>query len=89
MASRRNLKKSVNNLTFELVAECLTYKHFHQDKKHDKTDHAMDALISKRNELIYKINHEPETADPKKLKVYYQEVIKEMNDMVLLMEKIG
>jgi len=89
MANRRNLKKSVNNLTFELVSECLTYKHFHQDKKHEKTDIAMESLISKRNELIYKINHVTEKEDYKKLRSLYREVIKELNDMVLIMEKIG
>ncbi len=89
MASRRNLKKSINNLTFELVSECLTYKHFHKDKKHDKTQKAMENLVSKRNELVNKLNHPTEKVDYKKTRAYYREVIKELNDMVLIMDKIG
>ena len=89
MASRRNLKKSINNLTFELVSECLTYKHFHKDKKHDKTDKAMENVVSKRNELIDKVNHPIEKADYKKNRIYYRAIIKDMNDMVTFMDKIG
>jgi hypothetical protein len=89
MASRRNLKKSINNLTFELVSECLTYKHFHKDKKHDKTDKAMENVVSKRNELIDKVNHPIEKVDYKKNKIYYRVIIKDMNDMVSFMDKIG
>lgn len=89
MASIRDLKKSVNNLTFELVSECMTYQHFHKDKKHDKTQKAMENLVSKRNELIDKINHPSDKADLKKNKAYYREIIKEMNDMVSLMDKLG
>ena len=89
MASIRYLKKSLNNLTFELVSECLTYKYFHKEKKHDKTDKAMENIISKRNVLIDKINHPVEKSDYKKNKAFYTEVIKDMNDMVLIMDKIG
>ncbi len=89
MAKIRNLKKNVNLLTFELVSECLAFKHFHKDKKHDKTQKAMENIVSKRNELINKINHPTEKADYKKNKAFYNEVIKEMNGMVSLMDKIG
>ena len=89
MASKRDLKKSINNLTYELVSECMTYKHFHKDKKHDKTQMAMEKIVSKRNELIDKVNHPVEKTDYKQNKAHYREVIKELNDMVLLMDKIG
>lgn len=89
MASRRDLKKSINNLTFELVSECMAYKHFHQDKKHKDTQKAMENIVLKRNELVDKVNHPKEKADYKKNRKYYREVIKEMNDMVLFMDKLG
>lgn len=89
MASIRDLKKNVNTLTFELVSECMTYKYFHKEKKHDKTQKAMENIVTKRNELVDKINHPAEKADYKKNRTYYRGVIKEMNDMVSLMDKIG
>ena len=89
MSSKRDLKKSINNLTFELVSECLTYKHFHKEKKHDKTQKAMETLINKRNELIQKANHPTDKADYKKNRDYYRGVIKDLNGMVSVMDKIG
>jgi len=89
MASRRDLKKSINNLTFELVSECLTYKHFHKEMKHNKTQKAMEDLVSKRNELIHKLNHPAEAADYKKNREFYRGVIKELNGMVSIMDHIG
>jgi len=89
MASKRDLKKSINNLTFELVSECLTFKHFHKEKKHDKTEKAMENLVTKRNELIQKVNHPVSKSDYKKNRDYYREVIKDLNSMVKIMDKIG
>lgn len=89
MASKRDLKKSVNNLTFELVSECLAYKHFHKAKKEDKTEKIMEDLVAKRNELISKINHPSEKADYKKNRTYHRQIITEMNQMVSLMDKLG
>ena len=89
MASKRNLKRSVNNLTFELVSECLAYKHFHKDKKHDKTQKTMENLVSRRNELIDKINHPTEKNDYKKNRAYFRKVVSEMSGMVSLMDKLG
>ena len=89
MASRRYLKKSINNLTFELVSECLTYKHFHKDKKHDKTQKIMEDLVSKRNELISKVNNPITKEDYKKNRTFYRGIIKEWNDMVTIMDNIA
>jgi hypothetical protein len=89
MASRRDLKKCINNLTFELVSECLTYRHFHKDKKHDKTDKTMENLVATRNELIKKVNHPSEKADYKKNRTYYRGVIKDLNNMVTQMDQLG
>lgn len=89
MASRRHLKKSINNLTFELVSECMTYRHFHPDKKHENTQKAMENIVLKRNELIDKVNHPKDKADYKKNRTYYSEVIKEMNGMISFMDKLG
>jgi shikimate kinase len=89
MASKRDVKKSINNLTFELVSECFSYKYFHPKKKHDKTDAALENLVKTRNELIQKVNHPVDTKDHKKNRSYFREIIKDMNKMVSLMDDIG
>ena len=89
MASKRDLKKSINNLTFELVSECFSYKYFHPKKKHQKTDATLENLVKTRNELIQKVNHPLEKENYKKNRAYFREVIKDMNGMVSLMDSIG
>jgi hypothetical protein len=89
MASRRNLKKSINNLTFELVSECLTYRHFHKEKNHSKTDKIMEDLVTKRNELIMKVNNPMEKQDYKKNRSFYRKIIKDLNGMVTLMDGLA
>jgi len=89
MASRRALKKSINNLTFELVSECYTFKLFHPEKKHDKTDQTMQNLVQMRNSLINKINNPMEKQNFKKNRKHFRGIAKELNTMVSLMDKIG
>lgn len=89
MASRRALKKSINNLTFELVSECYTFKLFHPEKKHDKTDETMQNLVQMRNVLINKINNVIDKHDYKKNRKHFRGIVKELNTMVTLMDSIG
>jgi hypothetical protein len=89
MASRRALKKSINNLTFELVSECHTFKLFHPEKKHEKTNQTMQNLVQMRNGLINKINNPMEKHDFKKNRKHFNGIVKELNTMVSLMDNIG
>ncbi len=89
MASRRALKKSINNLTFELVSESYTFKLFHPEKKHDKTDQTMQNLVQMRNNLINKINNPMEKQNFKKNRKHFRSIVKELNTMVSLMDNIG
>ena len=89
MASKRDLKKSINKLTFELISECFSYKAFHPKKKHNKTDAAMANILKTRNELINKINHPIAKEDYKKNRTYYREVIKDQKDMVSVMDTLA
>ena len=89
MASRRSLKKSINNLTFELVSECYTFKLFHPEKKHDKTNQTMQDLVHMHNVLINKINNVIDKFDYKKNRKHFRGIVKELNSMVSLMDNIG
>jgi hypothetical protein len=89
MASKRSLKKSINNLTFELVSECYSFKLFHPEKKHDKTDQAMQNLVLMRNNLIEKVNHPVEKHDFKKNRAHYREITKGFDKMIAFMDDMG
>lgn len=85
MASKRHLKKSINNLTFELVSECFTYRHFHPDQSAGVNEIIQD-LVKTRNELITRVNQAPE--DSKELVPYFNNIVKEMQAMVNKLDKI-
>ena len=85
MASKRHLKKSINNLTFELVSECFTYRHFHPDQSAGVNEIIQD-LVKTRNELVARVNQAPE--DSKELVPYFNNITKEMQAMVNKLDKI-
>lgn len=85
MASKRHLKKSINNLTFELVSECFTYRHFHPDQSAGVNEIIQD-LVKTRNELVARVNQAPQ--DSKELTPYFNSVVNEMRAMVNKLDKI-
>jgi hypothetical protein len=56
MASRRELKKSIHNISDELISECLTYRHFHPDVPEKKIDDIISLIINHRNEYLVRAN---------------------------------
>lgn len=88
MANIRNLKKGINNITFELVSECFTYKYFHPDKNNEKILATMEDIVKKRNELIGKVNNPAAKHDYKENREFYRGIAKELNQMVSLMDNL-
>lgn len=89
MASKRDLKKSINNLTYELVSECYTFKHFHPEKNHEQTDLITDKILDERNVLINKVNNPIDTTHYKKNKEHFQKIRKKMSEMIKIMEGLA
>jgi hypothetical protein len=89
MASRRILKKCINNLTFDLISECYVYSFFHKDAKSEKTNGVMEELLKLRNEMVDKINHPAQKEDRKENRKYYRAIITDMQNMVNIMDKLG
>lgn len=57
MAKRRNLKKNINYLTYDIISECFTYNYFYPDKNEDKIKEIISDTIKMRNEFITRVNH--------------------------------
>ena len=90
MASIKHLKKSINNLTFELISECYVYKHFHKSEKtNKKVDKIIEDIVAKRNELIVKANHPENKDDLKAVKKHYKNVKIELASMLNLMDSLN
>jgi hypothetical protein len=89
MASRRILKKSINNLTFDLISECYIYKHFNPGKKDEQVGEVLEDIARKRNDLVQQVNHPTNKNDYKKNRKYFREVAQGMNSLVGAMDKLA
>lgn len=78
MASRRNLKKDINYLTGELIADCFSYMCIHPDKNREKTIDLIEDTAVLRNELVTKVNKAKKEKDPKKVKQMFVQIKSEM-----------
>ena len=74
MASIRLLKKDINKLVFNLLQECFSYRHFHEDLPEDRFDDVIRKLVLLRNDLILRANHPETDADSASLKAHYKQV---------------
>ncbi len=57
MASRRNLKKSINYIVGELFAECLINGLYVPDTDKQKADELMTEILNMQDEFISRISH--------------------------------
>ncbi len=78
MATKREIKKEVNFLFEEMIADAILIREIKKDEKIQKTvDGLIMASINKHEDLISRINH-PENADEKQsVKQYYSTIAKE------------
>ena len=89
MASKKKLKKGINNLTYELISECLTFKHFHPEVESEKVDAVMYKIIATRNDLVERINN-PNGKDNVKInRKHYNSIQQDMRLLVDTMDELG
>jgi hypothetical protein len=78
MANRRNLKKDINWLTEEVIADCLIYMDFNQVKDEKPLAEIINTVVNKRNELFGRINQPTSTVARGEVKKMYNQLVKEM-----------
>jgi hypothetical protein len=89
MASKRILKKSINNLTFDLISECYVYSFFHRDVKSDKINGVMEDILKLRNDLVNRINNPAHKEDFKENRKYFRSITADMQKLVDTMDKLA
>lgn len=81
MASVRRLKKDIDYLVSEVVADCYTFTYFHPAKEAQAID-IINEAITLRQDLISRANT-PDGKDNKKIvKAYYKAIWKELLEKV-------
>ena len=67
MANRRNLKKNINYISSELLAECITLSLYKKDVKQEDVDSILAKILALRDEFVKK---------------FYAQLQKEFNEQV-------
>lgn len=89
MASKRLLKKEVNDILNELLDECLVYHAFHGDTSEDKIFGIMQAIAESRNDIVRRINESDKVAPGKERKNYFRQIITDVeNKMVGALDQL-
>ena len=70
MASRKNLKKAVNNIASELFAECLYLKANAPAERQEAIDEVMLQVLRLQNEHLSRISH----TEPGNVKGFYKKL---------------
>lgn len=90
MASIKDLKKSINDLTYEVVSDCFTYLLINDNKNRDKVLKIISATVKDRNELVTRMNHFP--AEEKKKRYFGKikaDLIKKMDQSFQKLSKLS
>jgi len=87
MASKRALKKIINDLTGELLNECFAFSYHHPATKPKQVTEAMWALAHTRNELISRVNRKipKESQEKPYMRSFYKTLKNDISGMPGLM----
>lgn len=78
MENRRDLKKDIDYLVFEVISDCLGYSELHPDNNPDEQQAIIADAVNLRNDLIARVNNPDGKDNPKILKGFYKTVQKDL-----------
>ena len=78
MPSVRKLKKDIDYLIFEVIADSFTFKAMHPDEKPDEVSSIISEAVSLRNDLIKRVNNPERSDDRKIVKAHFQHIVKDL-----------
>ena len=68
MASKRDLKKDIDYLVYELLSDCFIYSDMHPGKENEALSLIIEDAVNLRNDLIARVNNPDGKDNPKKCK---------------------
>jgi hypothetical protein len=78
MASIRELKKDIDYLIFEVIADCFVFSGLHPENQSDELSAIISDAVSFRNDLIARVNNPDGKDNAKILKAYYKTLEKDL-----------
>ncbi len=88
MANRREIKKEINQLSWELINECITYRDFHANVSAEEVNNIIQCILDVRNDLITRLNSLPKKEGRKAVKDHYRLLLNDQKKMVSCMDKL-
>jgi len=74
MANKRDLKKDIDYLVYEVVSDCFTVMTVKSDEKADKITEVVSDAVKLRNDLFARVNHPDGKKNPGMVKSYYTSI---------------
>lgn len=65
MANKRQLKKTINMVTGDLLVECIATKYINKDSRQEDVDNVMVGILRMQDDFICRVSH-PEPGMPAK-----------------------
>ena len=83
MASKRNVKKDISYLTYEVVSDCYTFMYLHpkKTKEKEKAVNIITEILQTQDELIIRINN-VDTKEKKEVKQYFKKIYEDLLNKV-------
>ena len=90
MAKIRDIKKDINHLTYQVISECYTFLDYSPELEYENVSDIIMEAIEIRNNLIYQVNHINHLEDKKKIKLHFNNIIKDLYEKnIQLIERLN
>ena len=77
MATRRNLKKDIEYITYTVVHDCMSYVDINPENNTDDVVKIITDMVSMRNDLFHRVNHQKKDTK-KNVKTYYKSIYEDL-----------
>ncbi|MBN1112659.1 MAG: hypothetical protein JXA53_07055 [Bacteroidales bacterium] len=84
MAKRKDIKKDIDYVTFEVISDCFTFMAFFPEKGKEKAIEIINDTTAIRNDLMARVNHPDGKNNPKLVKAHYRNIY---NDLLSKMDQ--
>ncbi|MGF1587356.1 MAG: hypothetical protein ACFCUM_18705 [Bacteroidales bacterium] len=83
MPSRKDLKKNIHYISFELISECLIYRQFNPDVPDEKVDAIIEEIIRHRDEYLSRTNKPDGKDNPALVKKHYRAIVDDIKNKTI------
>jgi len=78
MAKRRDVKKDIDFLAYEVISDCFTFMHIKDVEKSDEVSSIINDTVSLRNDLVARVNHPDGKDNTKLVKAHFKKVYQDL-----------